>query len=145
MTFSARDSLSAWGPAVLWAAFIFSMSTDEMSSYHTRTWIEPLVRFVVPGLSREGFEIVHSVIRKLGHVSEYFVLALLIVRGCRRGSTLSPVRAPLAAFVASALYALSDEAHQFFVASRSASLIDCGIDSLGAALAARLTRWRTYL
>ena len=145
MSISARDRLSAWAPVVVWAAVIFYMSTDEMSAEHTRPWLEGIVRFFLPSVSDAFFDVLHMAVRKLAHVSEYFVLALFVDRGLRRGSTLSPARAPLTAFVLSALYSLSDEGHQVFVATRTASLLDCGLDSIGAGLAALRMRGRSYL
>ena len=140
-----RDRLAAWAPAVVWAAVIFYMSTDELSAEHTRSWIEPIVRFFVPSLPDAAFEVLHFVVRKLAHMTEYFVFALLIERGCRRGSELAPSRAPLVAWVVAALYSLTDEGHQLLVASRGASLLDCGLDSLGAAIAAILSSRGLYL
>ena len=142
---SLRDRVSAWAPAVVWALVIFFMSTEEMAGRHTRTWLAPIVRFFFPSVREASFELGHAVVRKLAHVAEYFVFALLVDRGWRRGSTLAPARAPLAAFAVAALYSLTDEGHQTFVAARTASLLDCGLDSLGAALAARVARRRTFL
>jgi len=140
-----RGRLAAWAPAVVWAAIIFYMSTDELSAEHTRSWIEPIVRFFVPSLPDPAFEVIHFVIRKLAHMSEYFMFALLIDRGCRRGSELAPARAPLVAWVVAALYSLTDEGHQLLVSSRGASLLDCGLDSLGAAFAAIFASRGVYL
>ena len=55
---------------------------------------------------------------------------------------LRPVtgRALLIAVVLAALYGVSDEIHQSFVATRTASFADIGFDVLGAALAALLIR-----
>jgi len=142
---SLRDRVSAWAPAIVWALVIFFMSTEEMSEPHTRIWLEPIVRFFLPALSEGAFDLLHAVVRKLTHVAEYFVLTLLVERGWRQGSMLSPGRTPLAAFVVAVLYSLTDEGHQTFVPERTASLLDCGWDSLGAALAARLASRRTYL
>ncbi len=36
--------LRAWWPVVLWACFIFTMSTDTFSSEHTRWVFEPILR-----------------------------------------------------------------------------------------------------
>lgn len=140
---SLRDRVSAWAPAVVWALVIFSMSSEGMSADRTRNWLEPIIRLFLPALSEASLDLIHVVLRKSAHVAEYFVLALLIDRGWRRGSTLPPARAPLAAFAVAALYSLTDEGHQRFVAGRAASLLDCGWDFLGAALAARLASWRT--
>jgi VanZ family protein len=132
----SRDIFVAWAPAIAWAAVIFYMSTDELSAEHTRGWIEPIVRFFLPTLSDDVFELFHAAVRKLAHVTEYFVFALLIERGCRRASALAPSRTPLVAWASAALYSLTDEGHQLFVASRGASLVDCVLDSIGAAVAA---------
>jgi hypothetical protein len=121
---SFRDRVLAWAPAVVWALVIFFMSTEEMAARHTRTWLAPIVRFFFP------------------YVAEYFVFALLLERGWRRGSMLARARTPIAAFAVAALYSLTDEAHQTFVAARTASLRDCGLDSLGAAIAARVVSRR---
>ncbi len=142
---SLRDRVSAWTPAVVWALVIFFMSTEEMSAARTQIWLEPIVRFFLPSLPEATFDVFHAVVRKLAHVAEYFVLTLLVDRGWRRGSMLSPARSPLAAFVVAALFSLTDEAHQIFVPERTATLLDCGWDSLGAVLGARLAGWRTYL
>ncbi len=142
---SLRDRISAWAPAVVWALVIFFMSTEEMAAAHTRRWLEPIVHFFFPAVPEADFDLGHAVVRKLAHVSEYFVFALLLDRGWRQGSMLSRARAPFAAFAVAALYSLTDEGHQTFVASRTASLFDCVLDSLGAALAAGVASRRTYL
>ena len=51
----------------------------------------------------------------------------------------------MAAFFVAAVYSLTDEWHQTFVPSRTASLFDCGFDSVGAAIAARVASRRAYL
>ncbi len=129
---SAR--FSAWAPAALWAVVIFVMSTDSMSAEHTRRILEPIFRSFYPSLSPEAFELVHHAVRKLAHVTEYVVFAVLLDRGFRRDSPLAPSRAPFAALAVAMLYSLSDEGHQLVVASRTPSLYDCGIDSFGAVL-----------
>jgi VanZ family protein len=112
------------------------MSADGMSAEHTRGWIEPLIRLFAPGLHPHAVDLAHVALRKLGHLGEYLLFALLIDRGLRLDSPLPGVRPARAAFFAAALYSLSDEGHQAFVASRGASLVDCGIDSIGAAIGA---------
>jgi len=130
---------SAWAPAGVWALVIFLMSTDSMSADHTRSLLMPILRFVVPSLSQEAIELVHFAIRKLAHVGEYLVFAVRLDRGFRRDSPVSASWAPIAALAIAALYSLTDEAHQAFVASRGASLYDCGFDSLGAATGALIS------
>jgi len=137
--------LSVWVPPIAWAAVIFFLSTEEFAAEHTGSWLEWALRSILPSLSHHTFEVLNAVLRKAAHVGEYFVLALLLDRAWRQGSPLRPRWAPLAAFVVAALYSLTDEYHQTFVPQRTASLFDCGFDSLGAALAARMASRERYL
>lgn len=75
------------------------------------------------------------ILRKLAHVGEYAVLALLLVRALRLHG-LSPKRVVLAAACVSVLYAVSDEVHQTFVPGRNGVWRDVGIDAVGIAGAA---------
>jgi VanZ family protein len=129
------DWLRAWWPALLWAAVIFTASTDSFSSENTSRVIEPLLRWLVPGISAASLEVAHHFIRKAAHFSEYFIFFLLLyrgLRGIRRGWHLS--WALLAWFIAAG-YAALDEVHQSFVASRGASAWDALLDSSSALIA----------
>jgi VanZ family protein len=74
--------------------------------------------------------------RKLAHVSEYAVLAVLLYRAFVH-TALKDRRALSAGLVLllCAAYAATDEFHQAFVPSRTASLRDVMIDICGATLA----------
>ena len=65
------------------------------------------------------------VVRKLGHFSEYFIFTVLLVRALRNdnGGEIEPRHLLISIAIAS-LYAISDEFHQSFVRSRSASAVD---------------------
>ena len=70
------------------------------------------------------------VIRKLGHIGEYTVLAALAYRCLKNEQiNLSQTRIRTIAFILAA--ALLDEWHQLFTAFRGASIIDVGYDCLG--------------
>jgi len=125
-----------WAPVFLWMSFIFWMSTGTFSSENTSLIIEPILRFFMPSIAPERVAVIHGAIRKLGHVSEYFILGILLFRAFRGGST--EMRSPRWAFsslLVIVLYAASDEFHQSFVPARTASLVDVGIDTLGGFLA----------
>jgi VanZ family protein len=129
------DWLRAWGPALLWAAMIFVLSTDSFSSDHTSRIVEPLLRWFFPGISAASLGYVHHIIRKCAHFTEYFIFFLLLyrgLRGIRRGWHLAS--AALAWFIAAGYSAL-DEIHQSFVASRGASPWDSLLDSASALVA----------
>ena len=76
-------SFKHWLPVVLWMGFIFAMSTELGSSANTSSIFEPLVKWFKPDATPEQFEFVHFIVRKLGHLTEYAVLALLVFRALR--------------------------------------------------------------
>jgi VanZ family protein len=121
-----------WLPAVAWAALIYVFSTGAFSGSNTSSFLVPLLNHFFPALSRGDIALIHTLIRKLGHVSEYFILALLVLRALSRetGGKLSRRRLALG-LVTTALYAISDELHQAFVPGRTASIVDVWIDVLG--------------
>ena len=124
--------LRAWWPAILWAGLIFYLSTDTFSAEHTGSLLEQLLRWLAIPLSRPHFELLHHLVRKSAHFTEYFIFYLLLyrgIRGQRPGWHWS--WAFLAWFIAAA-YAALDEIHQSFVASRTASPWDSLLDSVGA-------------
>ncbi|HSE92706.1 MAG TPA: VanZ family protein [Methylomirabilota bacterium] len=133
-----------WLPPLAWMAVIFVLSTDVGSSEHTRSWLEPVFRAVRPWATDVQVRAVHAVVRKAAHVIEYAILAVLWFRAFARGRAWPPAKAASAAFGLAAAWAVVDEAHQAFVASRGAAAGDVLIDTIGAAAAALVARfgWR---
>ena len=119
-----------WTPIVIWLLCTYLFSTDMMSSNETSRFIEPILRFLLPGVSPSGIGFWHAVIRKLAHVTEYFILATFVYRALRfDGCGLMDAKLRTIVFVA--LAALLDEFHQSFVPSRTATIVDVGYDCLG--------------
>ena len=101
--------LSAWGPATLWAAVLFYLSS--------RTWTAG------PSLVPLNDKVIHGVL--------YGILGAALAFARRR----SPVPPPHAALLgAGLLYALSDEYHQSFVPGRTPDPADWLADAAGLAL-----------
>jgi VanZ family protein len=102
------------------------------------------VRWLHPGISERDLARVVFTVRKTAHVTEYAVLAVLFWRASRKPlrNDARPWRwsEALLALLVSALYAASDEIHQYFVPSREARLGDVMLDSAGAA-AGLLALW----
>lgn len=74
-------------------------------------------------------------IRKFAHVVEYFILGLLLFRAYRTNSSqIWSAKWTIGAIIAVALCAIGDELHQSFVPSRTASIVDVGIDTAGGIL-----------
>jgi VanZ family protein len=134
--------LRAWWPALLWAAVIFTLSTDTFSAAHTASIFEPIFRWLIPSLTEDQFDLIHYCIRKTAHFTEYFVFALLLYRGVRSGNKGWRWSWALTALFIAAGYSALDEIHQAFVASRTASPYDSLLDSAGAFVAiAALYLW----
>ena len=111
-------------------------STDLMSAEHTSRIIGPLLHWFFPTISPFTVLRVQFFMRKLAHVSEYAILAVLLYRAFVH-TALKGRRALSAGLVLllCAAYAATDEFHQSFVPSRTASLRDVMIDICGAMLA----------
>jgi VanZ family protein len=125
-----------WFPVFLWMCFIYLMSTAMFSAQNTSQILGPILRFFFHSISHREIEMVHSVIRKLAHVTEYFISGLLLFRAFRAGSTKPHIwRWVLSSLVVLVLLAASDEYHQTFVMTRTPSVVDVGIDTLGGILA----------
>ena len=124
---------------------IYWMSTAMFSSEHTSQIIVPLLVFLFPGLTPNQVDMIHGLIRKVGHVSEYFLLGILFFHAFR-GNSLQKwrIRWIIYSIIGVVFYATSDEFHQTFVSSRTASLVDVGIDSVGGILSqmAIILRWK---
>ena len=119
-------------PLVVWMVLIFFASTAEFSATNTNLLIQPLLRWLFPYITEERIAIVHFLIRKCGHFTEYAILSLLAARAFITSSRTGLGRSWfIATLLLVCLYALSDEYHQSFVASRSASYYDSLIDILG--------------
>lgn len=129
-------STKYWLPVVLWMAFIFWMSTVEFGAQNTSRIIEPLFRFLIPGISQQALDLIHEVVRKAAHLTEYFILGLLLFRAFRADSREQRIgRWAILSIIVVALYASSDEIHQIFVPGRTPSPIDVCIDTVGGSVA----------
>jgi VanZ family protein len=79
---------------------------------------------------------------KAHHMVEYGVFGVLWYRAFRfGGGRWSAVRAVVLAIVASALYGVTDEVHQYFVPMRQADVWDVAADAAGATVAALSCEW----
>ncbi len=87
----------------------------------------------------EYTEFIHYPIRKLAHMTEYGILAVLTCWNIRlrsgeenRLQKLCMTQGNLFAFLFSLLYAITDEYHQTFVPGRAGTFFDVCVDSVGA-------------
>jgi VanZ family protein len=120
-------------PVIGWMLLIFVGSTDVLSAEQTSRLLVPFLRWLDPQISIATILSIHFALRKLGHLIEYGIFAVLLWRALR--STLTSIRTTAIVglvFFASLTFAVSDEFHQSFVPTRTASVRDVMIDVCGA-------------
>ena len=102
----------SWLAVLAWMSLIFSGSTGSFSAAHTSRFIEPLLHWLSRGrLSGDAIGEIHFLIRKLAHLTEYAILAILIWDALRRslaGASLRRLRALAALISAGCRSATSD-------------------------------------
>jgi VanZ family protein len=123
--------LRRWWPATLWAVVISAFSTGVFTSDNTSRFIIPILRWFFPHASQQTLFFLHYFIRKTGHVTEYFILSLLVLRGIRAGRRGVRLGWALAAVAVVGCYAALDELHQAFVPGRTAAVADVLLDTAG--------------
>ena len=110
--------LKNWLMVIIWAAFIFFLSRQ-------------------PGLNSGFPQIWDLVLRKLAHISEYFILNVLLIKSFGSYS-LSRKKILILSFSLALLYAISDEYHQSFIFGRQGTVRDVMIDGVGILLSSWL-------
>jgi VanZ family protein len=125
-------TFSRYVPLILWLGFITYASSDGFSASNTSRIIAPIVLWLFPNTSAETMTIIHLIIRKIAHFTEYGILGYLAVRAFRTSPGLGISRNwVLLSLSLVVVYALIDEFHQSFVPSRTASIYDSFIDMTG--------------
>ena len=122
-----------WVVTAAWAGTISVLSTGAYSSSVTGWLLAQLLLSLHIHLTPQTFASIHFLIRKLAHVSEYAMFGLLLYHSfVPRHPESWHTRSALGAVVIAGLFSLTDEYHQSLVPGRTASIKDCGIDTLGA-------------
>jgi VanZ family protein len=131
-----RSFLKYWLPVLVWLSLIFVGSTEALSVEQTSRFLIPFLRWLDPQISSATIATIHFAVRKAGHLAEYAILAILLWRALRRGTNLRATMSTLfiAAWLMCCVFAVSDEFHQSFVTSRTASLHDVFVDIIGATI-----------
>ena len=116
---------------IFWCFLIFYFSNQPGSVSDVSSGvIVNIIKKIIPG----NYHTITFIVRKLAHVSIYFILYLLTFNCFKRFNKRSY------AFYFCLLYAISDEIHQLFVINRSCELRDILIDTTGITLAYLITK-----
>lgn len=109
-----RKTFNLWFPPCAWAGFIFYLSSIPSLTTNLGVW--------------------DFILRKIAHISEYFILTMFIYRAFRNSFRLTTVWLLVWPVCISFGYAITDEFHQTFIATRSGNSTDVVIDAAGIAL-----------
>lgn len=123
--------------AIAWMVLIFSFShTEGKQSQQQSTIVTTIVTEVI-GVepTHKDFLRVEFTVRKLAHLCMFAVLGFIYC-GYSDCYKIDTKKKYLFSCCATVIYALLDEAHQYFVPDRAARLYDVAIDTLGGALGA---------
>ncbi len=123
---------------IIWMSFIFynsslSATNSMKNTFFLTDWLSNIFKQAT-FLKSELFV---TVIRKIAHFVEYFVLGFLAVKSY---DSYYKKNAILISLLFCISYAFTDEIHQLFVSGRAFMLLDIFIDSLGALSAILLFR-----
>lgn len=130
-----------WIAVVLWMALIFSFSMENgsESSQSSGGFIRTFLETFRLGFTELAYEDQHAMIevldhfvRKAAHFTIFAVLGFLI-RGALASTFpgVSRKKLFLSALLLGAVYAVSDEVHQYFVPGRACMIRDMLLDSAG--------------
>ena len=110
---SVGRRMARWLPALVWMVVIFYLSAQPDLPHHPEAMTD-------------------VIIKKSAHMVEYGILAGLVLWALRSDAHSTPRSHFWCALTIAGLYAISDEAHQYFVPGRNPRPMDVGFDLLGA-------------
>jgi len=111
--------LKLWGPVAVWAGLILFAASDLFSAESSGSVLQMIFGVEVPRW-------LHIALRKLAHLVAYGILAALAWRADRRWEVIMLIVVAVAAV---------DETMQSRSAHRTGSVVDVGIDLVGAGIA----------
>lgn len=124
----------AYLPAIIWMIVIFCFS--HQSALQSSNLSGGILGYIIDIIKNSlniaiNEDLLHTVIRKGAHFTEYLILAVLVMFGLTKNKVSKPF---FKSVMICALYAMTDEFHQLFVAGRSGRVFDVMVDTSGAAL-----------
>jgi VanZ family protein len=119
-----------------WAVLVFYLSTGRFGSDFSQGLVAQALTLLRINVSPRTVHILDALLRKFAHLTEYGILALFVYGSFAHEQPFRwRLRQAIWCIGIVGLYSLTDELHQRYVPGRHASLVDCGIDVAGAAIA----------
>lgn len=128
-----QRAIVRWGAVVLWAAFIFFMSSRDATQLGEGAFAA--VGEMLAAVLNTLFGYHEDPVSPFCHFCEYAVLGALVANALR-GHLPHLRRACVTAIVIASAYGVTDEFHQLFVPGRACDPLDWVVDTCGAALGA---------
>ena len=123
-----------WMLVLIWMIVIFWFSGQKgQQSSHNNRFVVDIFKYVGINLDILLGGKDNYIIRKLAHMTEYFILYQLVYNAIYERFRFS--KTLVLSLIFTFLYACSDEYHQSFVPDRSPSFIDVLIDTGGGTIA----------
>jgi len=136
----ARTFARYWLPAIAWTCVVLLASTDTFSAQNTGSILEAVATALFGRIDPQTLEVIHFLVRKSAHLTEYAILSVVWFRAWRGGLPGFQWRWGMLSVAVALATAITDEVHQSFVPSRSGNVRDVLLDLTGA-LAAQLILW----
>ena len=127
-----------WALVVLWAGFIFYMSSNTGSGLNDGDGIVSQIYRALHAAQTALFGPDVDVVSSCAHFCEYTVFGALWVNALRHHMPLR--RAMVLGVACASLYGVTDEFHQLFVEGRMCDPADWAVDTAGALLGTFLAR-----
>ena len=125
----------AWLLAAAWGALIWGLGSDGFSVTSSSRFLAPLIDWLSPGWSLAQHQAVLVAIRKLAHVTEYGLFALLVGHAVALAFEIRMRFVIAGALAAVTGLAVADELRQALSLLRTGSPFDVALDVSGGILA----------
>ncbi len=130
-----RGRIFRYAPVFLWIGVILFASTSYGAMSNTSRIIRPLLHFIFPHTPEETLAIYHAYIRKLAHLTEYSILAVLASNAFWNSQTRVLRKYWfIFSFLTVLSVASTDEYNQSFDALRTGTIYDVLLDASGGAV-----------
>lgn len=129
---STRFVAVSWVAVVVWACFIFFMSSNTSTGLNEGLGIFSSIYRAMQDVQASILGPDADVLSSIAHFCEYTVFGALLANALRCHMPLR--RACLVAIACASLYGVSDEFHQLFVPGRMCDPVDWMVDTAGATL-----------